>query len=239
MTQHERAAQIFVELADRLVIEFDVLDLLHTVAQRCVDLLHVSAAGLVLAGHDGVRGLVATSSEQPELLDLLQLQAEQGPGAECLSRGEPILCGDLGRQRESWPDFAPAALDAGYAAAHAVPMRLNGHTIGTMNLLSERATGLVSSNATLAQALADVATVGVMQQRAAGNRQLLADQLQATLNARIAVEQAKGVLAELLDLPVTDAFSLLHERAKSSGESLQSLAARVVDSRGQAWRSSP
>jgi GAF domain-containing protein len=227
-TSDQLARETFVALADTLVDDFDVIDFLDMLAERCVGLLGVTAVGLLLADHRGTLDLVAASTEQARTLELFQLQSQEGPCLDCFRTGQPVQCPDLGDEVARWPRFAPAAADAGFAAVHALPMRLRDEVIGGMNLFSATPRTLSAEAIGLAQALANVATIGILHERSLRHSETVVEQLQAALNGHITVEQAKGVLAEHLQVGVADAFKLLRDHARRSSQRLVDLAAAVV-----------
>jgi GAF domain-containing protein len=221
-------ADVFVEMADTLVDDFDVIDFLHVLAERCVQLLGVSAAGLLLTDQRGALQVVAASSERTRLLELFQLQTDQGPCVDCFRTGQPVSVADLpvaGR----WPRFTAAAAEVGFAAVHALPMRLRDEVIGALNLFDTTPGPLDGGTLRVGQALADVATIGLLQQRAIHRRDVLTEQLQTALGSRVLIEQAKGVLAERLHLDLADAFTLLRSSARSHNRRLSDLAQAIVD----------
>jgi GAF domain-containing protein len=221
-------ADVFVEMADTLVDDFDVIDFLHVLTERCVQLLGVSAAGLLLADGQGTLQVVAASSERTRLLELFQLQTDQGPCVECFRTGQPVSVADL-PSAGRWPRFTAAAAQVGFAAVHALPMRLRTEVIGALNFFDVNTGALDTDKLRIGQALADVATIGLLQQRAIHRRDILTEQLQTALNSRILIEQAKGVLAERLHLDVADAFTLLRSGARSHNRQLSDLAQAIVD----------
>lgn len=225
----ERLAQTFVELADTLVDEFDLVEFLHILVDRCVELLDVSAAGLMLADFRGRLQVMASSSENIRLLELFQLQNDDGPCLECYRTGKPVAHSDLTRADDRWPRFAPAATEAGFRTVHALPMRLRAEIIGAFNLFHTDAHQLDSSVTRIGQAMADVATIGLIHERSLRDHEILIDQLQIALNSRIIVEQAKGILAERRGIDPGDAFTLLRNYARNHGQRLTELAAAVVD----------
>jgi transcriptional regulator with GAF, ATPase, and Fis domain len=228
-TEDQRVRETFVALADTLVDDFDVIDFLGMLAERCVELLGITATGLLLADHRGALSLVAASTERARMLELFQLQTQEGPCLDCFRTGEQVLCPDLDAATTSWPRFAPAAIEAGFAAVHALPMRLRETVIGGMNLFSASPGALGADAIELAQALANVATIGVLHERSHRHGELVVEQLQAALNSRIAVEQAKGVLAERLHVTVAEAFVLLRGHARRTNERLVEVSSAVVD----------
>jgi GAF domain-containing protein len=223
----ERLSKTFVELADTLVADFDVLDFLHRLTTRCTELLDVTAAGVLLADPAGDLRVMAASSEQVRLLELFQLQNDQGPCLDCYHSGQPVSVSDLSAVERRWPRFSSQAREHGYSAVLALPMRLRQHTIGALNLFSA-APGLTRADTQIAQALADVATIGLLQQRAHREADTVVTQLQTALNSRVLIEQAKGILAERLDLPMDEAFSTLRRHARAHHRHLSELAHAVV-----------
>ncbi|NKQ54014.1 GAF and ANTAR domain-containing protein [Amycolatopsis sp. K13G38] len=219
----------FVELADTLVADFDLVDFLHLLTVRCQQTLGVDAVGLLLADNRGGLNLLAASSEQAQLLELFQLQHEEGPCLDCYHTGAPLSCPDLTAETTRWPRFTAEALGAGFAAVHALPMRLRDEVLGGLNLFTTEAGPLDPTLLSVAQALADVATIGLLHERAMRTRDLIAEQLQNAINSRLAVEQAKGIVAERADISVSDAFERLHTYARSRHWKLHDLAWAVVN----------
>lgn len=219
---------VFVEMADTLVDDFDVIDFLHVLAERCVELLGVSAAGLMLTDDHQTLRAVAASSERIRVLELFQLQADEGPCVDCFRTGRAVSVADLPAAGR-WPRFTTAAAEAGFVAVHALPMRLRNEVIGALNLFDVGPGALEDRKLRVGQALADVATIGLLQQRAIRRRDVLTEQLQTALNSRIVIEQAKGVLAERLQLDMAEAFSLLRGKARGHNRRLSDLAQAIVD----------
>jgi len=225
-------ADVFVEMADTLVDDFDMIDFLHVLTARCVQLLGVSAAGLLLTDQQDALQVVAASSERTRLLELFQLQTDQGPCVDCFRTGQPISVADL-PSAGRWPAFTAAAAEVGFAAVHAVPMRLRTEVIGALNLFDTMPGPLDEGKLRIGQALADVATIGLLQQRAIHRRDTLTEQLQTALESRVLIEQAKGVLAERLHLDMDEAFALLRNAARNNNRRLSDLAQAVVDGSDQ------
>ena len=221
----------FVELADTLVADFDVADFLPGLANRAVQLLEVDAAGLMLADPAGSLRVVASSTEQARLMELFQLQHEEGPCLECFQSGAPVDEADMAAAAKRWPLFAPAAAEAGFAAMQALPMRLRDDVIGAMNLFMYTPRRLDEAGLRVGQALADVATIGLLQERNLRHQEVLAEQLQGALNSRVAIEQAKGVLAERAQISLDAAFERLRHYARSSNLKISQVARELVDGR--------
>jgi transcriptional regulator with GAF, ATPase, and Fis domain len=225
----ELLSETFVELTDTMVAGFDVIDFLHVLTDRSVQLLEVSAAGLLLADPRGELRVVAASSEAARLLELFQLQNDQGPCLDCFRTGQPVAAADLAAAEPRWPRFAPAARQAGFAAVQALPMRLREQVIGALNLFGARPVALSPAGIRVGQALADVATISLLHERGVRHSDILNEQLQGALNSRVIIEQAKGKLAERLGLDMDQAFTLLRDGARTSNRRLSDLARAFVD----------
>src|SRR3984885_5186547 len=221
-------SQTFVELTDTMVADFDIIDFLHVLTSRSVELLDVSAAGLLLADPRGELRVVAASSEAARLLELFQLQGDQGPCLDCFRSGQPVAATDL-RTDQRWPRFAAAAGQAGFSAVQALPMRLRDQVIGALNLFRPTAGAFDADSVHVGQALADVATISLLQERSIRRRDTLNEQLQTALNSRVIIEQAKGKLAERLGIEVSQAFTLLRDQARNRNERLSDFARAFVD----------
>src|ERR1700729_3642394 len=219
----------FVELTDTMVAGFDVIDFLHVLTDRSVQLLDVSAAGLLLADPRGELRVVAASSEAARLLELFQLQSDQGPCLDCFRAGQPVDSGDLAAAAQRWPRFAPAAQQAGFAAVQALPMRLRDQVIGALNLFRASPGAFAPADVRVGQAMADVATISLLHERSMRRSDTLNEQLQTALNSRVIIEQAKGKIAERLGVDMNQAFSLLRDHARARNLRLSDLAQAVID----------
>lgn len=229
MTTQERVTRVFVELADTLVAGFDVIDFLHTLVERSVELLAADAAGLMLENQRGELEVVAASSEEAMVLELFELQSSQGPCMDCFTSGEALVNVDVAEMTVRWPLFAAAAAQAGYNSAHAIPLRLRGQVIGAMNLFSLAAEPLTSQDVALGQGMADIATIGLLQQRRLLEQDIITEQLQAALSTRVVIEQAKGVLAERAQISVGAAFTMMRAQARRTEQQLTAIAYAVLD----------
>jgi GAF domain-containing protein len=231
MVRVTNVEQVFVELSDTLVTDFEVVDFLHTLAVRCVEILRVSEAGIILADPHGRLRVAASSSEAVRVLELFELQNDEGPCLDCYRTGDAIVNTDLVVAGDRWPRFTSESTAAGFRSVHALPMRLRDQVIGALNLFHSEAGSLGEEQLVLGQAFADVATIGLLQARAIRSREIIAEQLQATLNSRIVLEQAKGVVAALGNVAMDVAFEILLSRASASGRSLDEVAREAIDDR--------
>ncbi|MET0235050.1 MAG: GAF and ANTAR domain-containing protein [Kibdelosporangium sp.] len=223
-------ARSLVSLADTLVDEFDLADFLHMLVEQCVALLDVDAAAVLLVDPQGQVRMAAASSEKAELLELFVVETKAGPCVDCIRTGQPVSSTDLAAESGRWPRFAAAAQACGFAASHALPMRLRREVIGTLSLLNAEAGGLRPLSAQLGQALADVATIGILHQRTVGQAEIIAEQLQTALNTRVIIEQAKGMLAARSGtLTTEEAFHALRSYARAHNQRLSDLARRVIE----------
>jgi transcriptional regulator with GAF, ATPase, and Fis domain len=221
-----------VELADTLIDDFDVIDFLHLLVNRCVELVDVDAAGLLLTDQAGRLKLVATSSEEVRVLELFQLQDEAGgPCLDAFRTGEPVSHADLTTAEVTWPGFVTAATAAGFRSVNALPLRLRNEVIGGLNLFRARPGELERRSLRTAQALVDVATIGLLQERSLRRQEVLTEQLQSALNSRVVIEQAKGLIAERLGIDMEGAFAALRGFARQSNRKLSEVAAAVIAGR--------
>jgi hypothetical protein len=230
-TQREsRLLAAFVHLADTLVDDYDIVDLLHQLAIDCVEILDVAAAGIMMSTQRIPGGLhvLASSNEQTRLLELFQLQTNEGPCLDCVRTGEPVLMSDLTAATQRWPRFAPEALREGFFCVHAIPMRLRRETIGALNLFGREPGPMPEQNLLVAKALADTATIGILQERAIRRGEVLTEQLETALNSRIVIEQAKGVLAQAGNLDMDQSFQALRRYTRGRGARLSEIAHRLV-----------
>jgi GAF domain-containing protein len=221
-------AETFVLLADTLVDDYDVVDMLDQLVTDCVSLLGITAAGLLLDDQKGNLAVVASSSEETRLLEIFQLQNDEGPCLDCVRGGSTVVSDDLAADVERWPLFVPAAIEAGFRSVVAVPMRLRHQTIGGLNMFHARSEPIATDDRRLAQALADVATIGILQRRLSHRSTQVAEQLQHALNSRVVIEQAKGVLAERDQVDMETAFAALRHHARTHNLKLTDVALAVV-----------
>lgn len=220
--------EAFVALATSLAVGLDVVDLLSELTDQCTALLDVSTAGLLLADSNGNLHVAAASSERAHNLELFQLQREEGPCLDCYHRGQPVAVADLDEAAARWPQFTAAATGAGIRSVHAVPLRLREMTLGALGLFGSDTGHLNTKDLTLGQALADVASVALITERAAADRDLVVEQLQTALERRVVLEQAKGVLAERGALTMDQAFGHLRQYARDHNLRLSDVAGSLV-----------
>jgi transcriptional regulator with GAF, ATPase, and Fis domain len=221
-------AQAFVAIANTMVDGLDVVDLLTGLTADCARLLDVASAGLLLADHHGVLHVVAASSERTRDLELFQAQSDQGPCVDCFRSGEPVSVADLAAEGDRWPTFVPAATEAGFASVHAVPMRLRDTRLGTLGLFGTTVGALSDDDLALGQALAHVASIALVADKAATDASVITTQLQGALTSRVGIEQAKGLLAQLGGLDMDQSFAAIRRYARDHNQRLSDVANRLV-----------
>src|SRR4051794_4986936 len=229
MLSADRVAEVFVEVADTLVDDFDVIDFLQLVTAHTSELVPGTAVGLLLVDAEQRLQVMAASDDRTELLELFQVQSRQGPCQDCFTTGEAVVNADLEQAAGRWPLFAPRAVQAGFRSVHAFPLRLRGEIIGALNLFHPDVGTLADDVARILQALADVATIGLLQERAIRRGEQLTEQLQQALNSRIAIEQAKGALAQLHGIGIDEAFELLRGYSRRQHLRISDVALAVVN----------
>ncbi len=225
--REELLADTFVQLADTLVDDFDIIELLTMLSGRCVELLDASATGILLADVHRSLHVVAASSEAVNLLELFQIQNSEGPCLDAFRTGKAVVHGNLG-DASPWPAFGRKAIEAGLPSVHAFPMRVRDTVLGTLNLFMAEAGPLADADVTVAQALAHAATIALLQDRAASDANRLSAQLQGALNSRVSIEQAKGAIAERAGVGMDEAFARLRSYARDHNAKLTDVAEAVV-----------
>lgn len=229
----DRLARIFVEVADTLVDEFDLIDFLHMLADRTADLVGASAVGLLLANQRGRLAFLAASDENTKLLELFQVQNQEGPCLDAFHTAAPVINADLADAVARWPHFAPRATAAGFGSVHAFPLRLRNEVIGALNVFGSHPGRLLDqTDAAIVQALADVAAIGLLQERAIRRSEVLTEQLQGALNSRIVIEQAKGAAAQAHGVSVDEAFILIRDHARRTNRRLSDVAHTILTDPG-------
>lgn len=228
MAREMMLARTLVELADTLVADFDVVELLTRLADTCVELLDVDAAGIMLVSPDGDLRVMASSSAAMRVLELFELQCEEGPCLDAFRTRQPVVNQDLAKVNGRWPRFGPEALAAGFHSTHALPLRLRGTVIGALNLFHSESGEMPQDDVEAAQALADIATIAILSHRAADEAQVINQQLNHALNSRIVIEQAKGMVAERENIDMEQAFSRLRSHARNHNLRLDDVARDVI-----------
>lgn len=228
-TREQKVTAAFVAVADTLIDSYDMVDLLHTLVGVCADVLDTDAGGLMLGDSTGRMQLVASTSESAELVEVLQINAGSGPCLDCFASGTSVTVGDIAATGERWPDFRDAALSRGFRSVHATPLRLRGTVLGTMNLFSSRLGELNDADIAVSQALADVATIGILRERSIQDSGIVAEQLQRALHSRVLVEQAKGAVAQMTGISPDEAFGILRKYARDHNLSLGAVCGGLLD----------
>jgi hypothetical protein len=228
MEREELLVETLVTLADTLVDTYDLIDFMQTLAERCVELLDVSEAGIMLADADGNLRHVACSSEEMRLVELFELQVGEGPCFDAYHTHVSVNCASLVDAEARWPQFAAHAREGGFVSVSAVPMRLRADVIGALNLFSTRGTALNAHDLAVAQAMADIATIGILQERAIHDSRAFSAQLEAALDSRIVIEQAKGIVAERNQVDVDVAFQQIRRFARNHNRLLSNTAREII-----------
>jgi GAF domain-containing protein len=229
MPREQDLLKAFIEFADTIVDEYDVVEFLHRLALRCVDLVDASEAGIMLADRDGTLHYVASSSERMRLIELFELQHDEGPCLDAFHTGAAVHCGLTDDANERWPRFAPHAREVGIESVSALPMRLRTEVIGALNILSTSTEPLRAEDQQVAQALADIATIGILQERAVNDARVVTTQLEAALESRIVIEQAKGIVAERNHVDIDTAFELLRGYSRTHNHLLRQTAHEIIE----------
>lgn len=227
-SRERRLVETFVELADTLVEDFDVVEFFSSLTERVVQLGIASEAGILLVDEAGDLQFVAASHERTHLLELFQVQNEEGPCQDCFSTGVPVSVDDLEAASDRWPLFAPRAVSAGFRSAQAVPLRLRGAVLGAFNLFLNEPGGIDPDARAVVQAMADVATIGLLQQRELDRAHTVEGQLQRALQTRIGIEQAKGIISERIGIPMDAAFEMLRGYSRNHNQKLHDAARDIV-----------
>jgi GAF domain-containing protein len=221
--------EALVTLADTLVAGYDIIDLLQTLVERCADVLDAADVGIILANRSGTLETVAATNERSHLLDLMQLDASQGPCVQAYLTGAVVSVPDLDAAVDQWPAFATGAKKLGYGSAHSVPLRLRDETLGAMNVFRDRTGVLSSDDIVAARALADVATIGILQERAIRHADTAREQLQHALNSRVIIEQAKGIVSHTRDVNMDAAFQIIRRHTRNTNTSFAAAATGIVN----------
>ncbi len=228
MVSQERLVSIFLELADTLVAGFDVIDFMDSLARIGVEVLDADAVGLMLTDQRGGLNLIAASSDESRLVELFELQYDRGPCVDCYRQGRAVVNVGADEAGRRWPQLADALEHGGFTSVHALPLRLRDQVIGAMNLFLVDSGPLTDETIALGQGLADMATIGLIQERSIREKGTLAEQLQGALNSRVMIEQAKGILSERRDMSMGEAFSAMRDYARRTRQPLSEVAAAVT-----------
>lgn len=229
-SREQSLARAFVSLADTLVDDYDVIELLTRLVDHSVELIDADAGGIMLADPHGQLRVVAASSDDAELTELMQLQSDQGPCLDCFRLAAPVTVPDLALEASRWPVFVVAAMRRPlFRAVHAVPLRLRGEAVGALNLWHRQPSTMPATSLALGQALADVATIGILQERAIRRTEVLNEQLQGALTSRVVIEQAKGVLAQHSGASMDRSFDMLRGYARSKRRRLAEVARELTE----------
>jgi GAF domain-containing protein len=229
MPREQELLKAFIEFADTIVDDYDVVEFLHRLATRCVELVDASEAGIMLADRDGTLHYIASSSERMRLIELFELQHDDGPCLDAFRDGVEVHCGLDDYALARWPRFAPHAREVGFGSVSAVPLRLRTEVIGALNLFSAAPGPLSMEDQQVAQALADIATIGILQERALNDAQVVTTQLEGALESRVVIEQAKGIVAERNHIDIDIAFEVLRAYARTHNSLLRQTAQQVID----------
>jgi len=227
MTRETHINNAFVAVADTLTTDFDVVELLHTLVEQCTQIVDTTAGGLMLVDGGGRLQLMTSTSEGADLVEVMQIAASAGPCIECFKTGTAVSVPSIHSSGGRWPAFQKAALQNGFHSAHATPLKLRGQVIGTMNLFGAKQQALTDRDAALAQALADVATIGILQERLVREGNIVSEQLHAALDSRIVIEQAKGIIAHSLSIDMDQAFIVLRAHARNKNLTIRFVAEEI------------
>lgn len=228
-TRESLLVQTFVTLADSLVAPYDVIDLLQTLVDRTTELFDASASGIILGPDDEHLEIIVSTSETSRIVGLMQLRAGEGPCVEAVTTGKVVSVINTTEIHDRWPTFADAAEGSGYLSVHAIPLRLRGETIGSLNLFRNKEGALNGTDALAAQALADVATISVLQERTIRDATIIRDQLKHALDSRVVIEQAKGVISHTHDLDMDAAYRLIRHHSRSTQTAMAAVATGIID----------
>lgn len=227
-TRERRLVHTFVTLADTLVAGYDVVELLQKLVEACAELLDAAAAGILLAEPSGELAVVASTSEQSRLVEVMQLSVGNGPCVESFTSGRMVEIEDVAAVADRWPEFSREALAQGFKAVHAIPLTLRGSVIGTLNLFRGEIGQLSELDAIAARGLADVATIGILHERTLRENEIATVQLQHALDSRVVIEQAKGVIAQLNSVDMDAAFKTLRDYSRRNNLNLRGVAEQIV-----------
>ncbi|WP_438292632.1 ANTAR domain-containing response regulator [Streptomyces sp. HUAS TT7] len=234
MTPQQRLAEAFVALSGSTTDgPLNIPVTLSVLADRTPPLLGVRAAAVVFAPEQD--GAVQVAGSDPEVYRLEHDAAGwcEGPGHDCHRRlslpSRTALAGRPARQR--WPHYTPRAVGLGYTSVVALPLREHTRTSGALILLSDGQSPLPSDMLALGQSMADFTAVALHRAREADRSRTLTAQLEHALTTHAVIEQAKGVIATRLSLPMDDAFALLRKHARAHQRRVRDVAREIVEGR--------
>jgi ANTAR domain len=224
------AAQAFADATSALIRDHDVTDVLSRLVRDSAELLSADAVGVLVSNSQGEVELLSSTSHDLTELELFQIQQDAGPCIECMRTTAIVAVIGTEQINARWPEVGPAIVAAGYQAVHAYPLRWHGLTIGAMNVFQSALDAAPPDELMLGQALADIATI-VLVQSTDLTLQQVTDRVQQALQARTDIEQAKGVLAYRHDIDMAAAFELLRGMAAADSTLTASAAAVIADAR--------
>jgi GAF domain-containing protein len=228
-THEEWLASTFVELADTLVADFDVVDFLTTLVTKCTDVLDGPEVGLAVADRSGKLRVLACTTERMKVLELVEVQNDEGPCRDSFHTGQQVINQRVDAMEYQWPTFIPMARTAGFLMLHAFPMRLRGKSIGAINIFDSNLREITTHEAAIVQAFADVATIGILQERSAADGAVLTERLNRALSTRFVIERAEGLVAENLKTTIDEAFSLLRGYSWRENQRLSDVARSITE----------
>jgi len=229
MSRQQHVVRVFLELADTLVEDFDVIDFLHQMTVRCRELLEVSDAAVFLSHSESRLHSPAPCTSGPLLQRVLEAACGQGPAVDAHRTARPVTVRDPADAAARWPQFAPRLRQAGYVRATALPMRLREENLGSLLLLHTGDLPLTAEDLGLAQAFADAAAIGLVHARTISRQHAVNEQLHTALQSRIVIEQAKGILAARCGVTLNQAFEAIRRYARHHRILLRNVARDVID----------
>lgn len=228
-SREARLNTALIAAADTLITDFDVLELLHTLVERCTSIIDIDAGGLMLVDGNGQLQLMTSTSTTADLVEIVQLNADRGPCIDCFTTGTAVSVPNIQHTDGRWPEFQKAAMQNGFFSAHATPLKLHGRVIGTMNLFANKRGALTEHDVAVAQALSDVVTIGILQEQVVRDGNILAAQLNRALDSRILMEQAKGIVSQTVSLTMDQAFAAIRTHARNNNLTIRAVAAGIND----------
>ncbi len=228
-------AATFVRLADTLVDDYDVVEFASALCQETRRLLGSDAAGVMLVAKAGELGILASTSDDVHALESFEVQFAEGPSIDAYRTGATVVASDLAAcsegPAERWSRFGRHAVQSGFLAVSAVPMWVRSDRIGVLSVFDHQPRALPTRDLALAECLAEIASIGILSAQRVREEHDLAEQLQRALTSRVAIEQAKGTLAERLDIDVDAAFTAMRDHARSQRRPLSDVAHDILSGR--------